>query len=361
MDIVFALILAFVGLLLCASFSGSETGFYRIPRVRLKLDVLEKDRTARRLLWFVNRPSFFIATLLVGNNVAHYMVSLATVFFVEALFPDNQGIAVEILSTLLVAPFLFVYGEMFPKYLFMHAPNRMLRKFTPVIMFFFWLFLPFSSLLWLLNKGTSRLLHRSREMIRLALGRDELTRMIDEGHDVGILVDAQQRLANGVFAVSNRQVKDWAISATLWPPLTADRTPDAALEIARRYRLAELPVYEASDEPPSSDEIPLGYVRTVDLEFAVRGFYGEAAPELLQLLKTRLPIRGLVEISSQHTLLTAMILLQTLHGSFGCVIGDNRRCVGFVSTDQLREVILNSESGEINLDVPAGKSHNSGV
>ncbi len=344
MVVVFPLILGLVGLTLSASFSGSETGFYRIPRIRLKLDAIGNDRTARRLLWLVNHPSFFVATILVGNNVANYMVSMATVLFVGVVLPNNQGIAVEILSTLLVAPFLFVYGEMFPKFLCLHAPNRMLRLLTPIILFFFRLFLPFTSLLWLVNKGVALLLRRSREMIHLTLGRDELTRMIDEGHDVGILFDAQQQLANGVFAVSNRRVDDWAVSATLWPTLTADMTPTVALDIARQHRLAELPVYEPSDEASPSDEIPLGYVRTVDLEFAVRGFYGDTSQDFLQLLKTRLPIRSLVEISSQHTLLTAMILLQTLHGSFGCVIGENRRCIGFVSADQLREILLDKSS-----------------
>jgi len=340
-DVVFPLILGLVGLFLCAAFGGSETGFYRIPRIRLKLDAMAKDRTAKQLLWLVNRPSFFIATILIGNNIAHYMVSLATVFFVGVVLPNYQGVAIEIISTLIVAPLIFVYGEMFPKNLFMHAPNRMLRMFTPFVLWCFRLLLPLSTFLWLINKGLSRLLHRSRTMIRLSLGRDELARILEEGRDVGVLVGVQQRLANGLFTVSHRRIKDWAVSAANWPTLTTDTTPSAALEIARQHRLGELPVYEASDEPPPSDEIPLGYVRTIDLEFAVRGLYGEIPLELLQLLKTRLPIRGLVEISSQHSPLTAMILLQTLHGSFGCVISENRRCVGFVSADLLREVMLN--------------------
>ena len=339
MDFVFSLILGFVGLSLSASFGASETGFYRIPRIRLKLDAIEKDRTADRLLWFVNRPSLFIATLLVGNNIAHYMVSVATVLFVGAVLPHYRGITIEILSTLLVAPFLFAYGEMFPKFLCLHSPTRVLRKLTPLMLVCFWLFLPLTVLIWLINKGMSQLFHRSREMIRLTLGRDELTRMIAQGHEVGILVDAQRRLANGLFTVSNQQVKDWAFSATHWPLLTAEMTPVAALEIARQYQLAELPVYEASDVP-SHDAVPLGYVRMVDLEFAVRGFYGESSPELRQLLHTRLPLRSLVEISTRHSLLTANILLQTLHGTLGCVIDENRRCVGFVSADHMHKVML---------------------
>ena len=340
MDIVFPLILGFVGLSLSAVFSGSETGFYRIPRIRLKLDAMEQDRKAKQLLWLINRPSFFIATILIGNNIANYMVSLATVLFAGAVLSNYHGITVEIVSTLLVAPLIFVYGEMFPKNLFLHAPNRMLRMFTPLVLWCFRLLLPLSAILWLVNKGMSRLLRRSREMIRLTLGRDELARILEEGHDVGVLVDAQQRLANGLFTASNRQIKDWAIPTTYWPKLTTDITPSGALEIAQLHRLGELPVYEATDAP-ASDEVPLGYVRTVDLEFAVRGFYGDTSSELLQLLKTRLPVQGLVEISSHHSPLTAMILLQTLHSSFGCVIDESRRCAGLVSVDQLREIMLN--------------------
>ncbi len=60
-----ALFTAVVGLLLSAFFSGTETGFYRIARMRLTLDAIGRDQTARRLLWLVNHPSIFVATTLV--------------------------------------------------------------------------------------------------------------------------------------------------------------------------------------------------------------------------------------------------------------------------------------------------------
>ncbi len=339
--IVFSLLLGLFALALSASFSGSETAYYRAPRIRMKLDAIAKDRTARNLLWFANNPSFFVATVLVGNNIANYLVSMATVLFVGAILPNSQGVGVEILSTLCLAPLLFVYGEMFPKYLCLHAPNRMLRTLSPFITFFFRLLLPITSVLWILNRGMSALLGRSREMIHLTLARGELSRVLDEGRDVGILFEAQQCLANGVFAVSNRLVRDWAIPVAVMPTLTSDMTPREALEIARQNNAVELPVFETENES-TPKSLPLGYVRTIDLEFAVRGFYGEASPELLHLLQTKLPIRGLVELSSQHTLLTAMILLQTLHGTIGCVIDESRRCVGFVRSDQLRDVMFSA-------------------
>ena len=75
--------LASVGLLLSAFFSGSETGFYRATRLRLVLDALGGDRIARALVWLGNRPMLFVATILVGNNLANYLTSLAVVIAVS--------------------------------------------------------------------------------------------------------------------------------------------------------------------------------------------------------------------------------------------------------------------------------------
>ena len=61
------------GLLLSAFFSGAETGFYRVTRVRLLLDGLAGDPIARGLLWLTNNPALFVATALVGNNLANYL------------------------------------------------------------------------------------------------------------------------------------------------------------------------------------------------------------------------------------------------------------------------------------------------
>lgn len=338
--IVFALLLGFLGLALSATFSGSETAFYRAPKLRLKLDTMAGDRTAGRLLWLLNHPDLFVSTILVGNNVANYTVSLATVLFVGAVLPNSQGIFVELASTLVLAPFLFVYGEMFPKYLTLHAPHRFLRRLSPVLMFFFRLFLPITSLLWLLSRGLARLLGETHEMLRLTLGRQELVRVLDEGQETGILFDTQRRLADGVFDVSKRSVLDWTVPRSAWPLVTTDMKPAEVLEIARKHDLVEMPVFEIEEFQNEVGDLPIGFVRVIDLELAIRNRLDEQSRQLLRLLHTELPIRSVVEISSRHSLLTAMILLQTLHGSFGCVLDEHRRCVGFVRSDRLRDILL---------------------
>ncbi len=363
--LILSIFLGLLGLALSASFSGSETAFYRIPKLRLKLDAMDGDRTAARLLWFVNNPSLFVATILFGNNVANYTVSVATVLFVGAILPDSKGIAVELGSTLLLAPFLFVYGEMFPKYLCLNAPNRALRRLTPLLTFFYRLFLPITSLLWILHQGVSKLLGDSKEMLRLTLGRQELARVLDEGRETGILFDTQRHLADGIFNVSEWAVRDWAIPRSSWPLVTLDMKPAEVLEIARRYDLSEIPVYDSPRENPAiserelreeAGELPIGYVRVIDLIMVIRNHLDDQAKQLLQLMQTELPIRSTVEISGRHSLLTSMILMQTLHGTFGCILDGRRRCVGFIRSDQLRQILL--DHMENGLDRKNGKKSN---
>jgi CBS domain containing-hemolysin-like protein len=357
--ILFSIFLSFLGLILSATFSGSETAFYRISKLRLRLDALEKDPVAARMLRLINNPSMFVATVLVGNNVANYTISLATVLFVSRLLPNSQGVFVEIGSTLILAPFLFVYGEMFPKYLSLRAPNRMLRLFSPILIFCYWIFLPITILLQMFNLLLTYFLGKPRQLLQWTLGRQELARVLDEGQETGILFDTQRRLADGVFDVSTQLIKDWVIPQSHFPTITTEMKPKTVLEIARKYHCVEMPVYEYfSDEEFAEGEfsereiaekkftekeygeMPIGYVRTIDLEIAIRNQLDEQARQLLHLLHTELPIRSTVEISSRHTLLTGMILMQTLQGSFGCVVNEHRQCVGFVRSNQLRHVLL---------------------
>ena len=87
---ILVLLLFATGVALSAFFSGSETGFYRVTRVRLLLDWLAGDRLARGLLWTTNHPSVFVATALVGNNLANYIASLAVVMGTQRIYAGGN-------------------------------------------------------------------------------------------------------------------------------------------------------------------------------------------------------------------------------------------------------------------------------
>jgi CBS domain containing-hemolysin-like protein len=317
--------LGLVGILLSALFSGAETGFYRATRLRLLLDALGGDAIARGLLFLTNHPSLFVATTLVGNSLANYLVSLAAVVILQEMVPGQMHLA-EWLAPLLLAPLLLVYGELLPKNLFLQAPNRLLRRSGPLLLVFVALLLPVSVWLWAASRLLARWLGATSEPVRLILARRELRRVLEEGHEAGILHPAQRSLAQGIFAVAGRPVEQFLTPLEQFPRARADMNREDVLAMAERQRAPLVPV-ESLDSPGNL----IGYVRVIDLKLS-------DSPGLS-------PLRPLLEIRQTSTHLAALMRLESANESLARVVNTRGETLGIVTTERLQEPLLGYRHG----------------
>ncbi len=311
------IVLLAVGLFLSAFFSGSETGFYRATRLRLVLDARSGDRVARLMLWLMNNPSLFVATTLVGNNAANYLTTLAIVLGAQVLFP-GPGRAAELLAPIALAPVVFVYAELLPKHLFLNAPNRLLRLGGPLFLAFVVLFFPVAALLWAFNYLLARCLGEAPQEVRLKLARRELRRILEEGHAAGILHPSQRGLAQGIFAVANVPVRRYAVPVASLPRARADMSKEEVFRLARRYRLAVVPV-ESAERPGEL----IGYYRVIDLAL-------DHAPEPGPLLP-------LMEIPDMISHLGALMRMRSGGHGLAKVVAGEGEILGVVTAEQLTE------------------------
>lgn len=315
-----ALAVAVVGLFLSAFFSGSETGFYRATRLRLVLDAMRGDKIARGLLFLTNHPALFVATSLVGNNVANYLISAATVLCVEAMFLESSH-AAEIVTTLALAPLVLVYGELLPKSLFLQAPNRLLRAGGGLFLFFVVLFFPLAGALWMLGRLVGRMVGRSHEPVRLVIAQRELRRILAEGHEAGILHPAQQMLAHGILAVSRKPVGQFITPLAQIPRARANMSKPALLRLAEQMRMAVLPVASAD----ATGRL-IGCVRVIDLRLSDSSDIG--------------PLRPLLEIRDDSTHLAALMRLESTGESLARVVDSRGETIGIVTLERLREPLF---------------------
>ena len=318
--IFWALGLAALGLFLNAFFSGSETGFYRAGRLRLVLDAMGGDHIARGLLYLVNHPWLFVATALIGNNLANYLTSLAIVVGTQAMVAGD-GHAAELIAPLLLAPLLFVWGELLPKSLFLQAPNRLLRRGGPLFLVFVVLFFPVSMLLWTLNKLLESFAGESPEKVRLTLARRELRGALEEGHEAGILHPAQRRLAQGIFAVARQPVTRFTTPLERLPRARADMSKEEVLRLARRYRISVVPV-----ESPRAPAELIGYLRVIDLGLSSSDQVG--------------PIHRLLEIPEHTSHVAALMQMHDAKESLARIVGAGGQTTGIVTAVELREPLF---------------------
>ncbi|TWT94885.1 CNNM domain-containing protein [Neorhodopirellula pilleata] len=206
---IFAIVLFSIGLTLSAFFSGSETGLYRVSRTRLVLDGLSGSLAGRGLVWLLNHPAIFVATTLVGNNLANYLISFATVMFVVNAF--GGGPSLELGLTVMMTPVVFVFGELLPKHLFYQAPYRLLRATRWLLLAATALFSPVSSLLALLGNALQALTGETPFRLRLTMARGDLDQVLREGHAAGILAAGQRRLAQNIFEIGNQPAVQFGV------------------------------------------------------------------------------------------------------------------------------------------------------
>ncbi|MHC2067894.1 CNNM domain-containing protein [Bremerella sp. T1] len=312
-----------LGVFLSAFFSGSETGFYRVTRVRLVLDGLGGDWLSRFLLFLTNHPALFVATTLIGNNLANYMVSLSIVLFTQATFPGNS--TAEMALPLVMAPFLFVYGELLPKYFFYRAPNFLLRRTSWLFFLFTVLFAPCSALLWVLGRALQQLLGESPETVRLALARTELEDFLEEGGEFGILNKAQRRVAQGVFGVANRRVTSIATPLSrVWTAKIGSKVNNI-IRVAKRRQLSVIPIVEMQGKRT----IPIGYVRICDLCMGD----GEEIENY----------HPLPEVKASDSCISAITQLHSTGELMAKVVSRNGVPVGIVTMQQLQRAILDAK------------------
>lgn len=319
-----AVVMAALGLFLSALFSGSEIGFYRATRIRLVLDAMGGDLTARGLLWLTNHPSMFIATTLVGNNSANYLASLAIVIGARDLI--GHVLIAELIAPLLFAPVLFVYGELLPKNLFLRAPNRLLRTGGPLLLFFAVLFLPVSGLLWCLNRVLSGLVRQPPDRVRLTLAKRELQNALDEGHEAGVLYPAQAQLARGIFSVASQPVVQYATPPGDVPRARGNMSKSEVQRVARRFRVAEVPIEETGGAGSSGDKQLVGYARVIDLSLDPCEGLG--------------PVRPFLEVASTDTHIDALQRMQTAGENLAKVVDADGNTVGILTANRLRENIF---------------------
>lgn len=135
------IILILVSILFSGFFSGMEIAFVTSNKLRVEIDRKQKKAFAPIVSFFVKHPSRFIATMLVGNNIALVIYGIAFAMLLEeplrSALGANSNILVLLIQTLVSTLIILLTAEFLPKTLFRINPNNSLRLLSvPVILFY---------------------------------------------------------------------------------------------------------------------------------------------------------------------------------------------------------------------------------
>jgi len=100
-------------------FSGSEIGVVSADQMKLRHDAAKGSRGAKLALEMLKKPEWLLSTTLVGTNIA--VVSNTTI--VTALMIEWFGRQNSWLAIVVIAPLIWIFGEIVPKSIFQQRAN----------------------------------------------------------------------------------------------------------------------------------------------------------------------------------------------------------------------------------------------
>lgn len=256
-------------LVLSAFFSGMEIAFVSSNKVYLGIEKLQDGFLSKVLTKLTEKPSKFIAAMLVGNNIALVVYGfMMGDLIIRQLFPEYNAesalpIKVLLIQTLISTVLILITAEFLPKVFFQIYANTFLKLFAlPAYFFYLLLYFLSSFVIWISDIILKKFFKTEGDQEQLLFSKVELGNYISEqmdGVEDNENVDSEIQIFQNALEFSGVKARD----------IMNPRTEIAAVEIhdsvnELKHKFEETGYSKIVVFQNSLDDI-IGYVHSFDL------------------------------------------------------------------------------------------------
>ncbi|MAJ06062.1 MAG: hemolysin [Crocinitomicaceae bacterium] len=182
MSTIFLFLFALLGLIFSAFFSGMEIAFISSSKLKIELDNKKGQFSAKILSFFSSKPAWFIAAMLIGNNIA---LVIYTLYVAELIEPYLTSLALNssiilIIQTLFSTFFILLFAEFLPKSIFRLNPNYTLRIFSLILFVFYIILWPITAFVVNLSNSILKLFGNEESINKVSFKKTDLDLYINE-------------------------------------------------------------------------------------------------------------------------------------------------------------------------------------
>jgi putative hemolysin len=250
-------------LALIGFFSGYEIGFVSANRLSLELKKKQGGRSGKIIAKFLEEPTQFIGTCLVGLNISLVVFGIMFEELLDLIIwdhfnPGNYSVLLgnTILSTLVI----LLIGELGPKAIFKARAASMINTFAPLANFFHILFRPLTLLLVNLAQWVLRNLFQVRLVNKKeAFTKVDLAHFVQQSKDQKEQQELNTDLFENALSLPDIKIRECLVPRTEIVGVDVQTTIESLTEIFMETKLSKLIVYD-----DTLDTI-VGYVHQLDL------------------------------------------------------------------------------------------------
>lgn len=316
------IVILVVLVLISAFFSASETALVSVSRVRVLALQERKLRGAASSSKLVDDKSHVLTSILIGNTVALLAAdSLATTIAIEMGFAQAA-----LVSTLVMAVVLLLFGEIIPKTLAAGDSDRWLLALSRAIRFVAIVIGPVSRAFVFVANGILRVFG-IKVTHQIYVTEDDIRALVNVGAEQNVLEEGEREMIHSVIEFGDTIVREVMMPRPRMVAVSVDDSPRRALDVVIAEGYSKLPVYQES-----KDDI-IGVVHDRELLIALAN--GTIAQTTLRSLMR--PVTHVPETKKIAELLREM---QRDKFSLAIVVDEYGGTAGLVTMEDLLEEIV---------------------
>ncbi|MGN0621976.1 MAG: hemolysin family protein [Porcipelethomonas sp.] len=228
------IILIILLLIFSALFSGCETAFSSVNKIRLKNYAGQGNKNAQKALEIANSFENALTVILIGNNIVNILsTSISTVLFTQILGSGGVGVATAVMTVLVL-----IFGEITPKSYAKNNAEKCALLFAAPLSALIWIMTPVTFLFRKLQK-----LFSAKEE-QPSVTEDELKYIIDEIQEQGVLEEQESDLVRSALEFDEITVDEILIPRVNVIAIERNTPFDEIKEKFLSETYSRLPVYE---------------------------------------------------------------------------------------------------------------------
>lgn len=229
------IVLVVVMMIFSALFSGTETAYSSVNKLRLKNYEAQGNKKATKALMLANRFDDVLTAVLIGNNIVNIATSsISTLIFVDIFGNSGAGI-----STVVITILVLIFGEVLPKSYAKRNAEKISLLFASPLSVLVTVLKPF---VWILNKMSSIFKGADSPTVT----EDELKYMIDEIEEEGIIEEQESELVKSALDFDEITVNKILIPRVKIIGIEINESIDEIKKLFNQEMYSRMPVYEKS-------------------------------------------------------------------------------------------------------------------
>jgi len=240
MDILITIGIMAICLIIEGFFSGSEIGMVSADRMKLRHQAAKGSKGSKLALEMLKKPEWLLSTTLVGTNIAVVTnTTMATALMLELFGPGSSWMAI-----ILVAPLIWVLGEIVPKSVFQQRADTITPHAIFILKFCSYLFYPILVVFSSLARLLSRLLGGNNDAQNPFTLREEIKAMMHMSGNDGDIEPIEQGMIRRLFNFGETTAHEVMMPLIDVAMMEQNATCGEARKVAIKHSHARIPVYQ---------------------------------------------------------------------------------------------------------------------